>query len=172
MNISFRPLLEKDFPVLLKWLETPHVKAWWDSEVSWSLEKVTAKYESYVSQYKLEKGHRRPIFSYIIVVDGCDAGYIQYYRARDFLTVPDSLCLPLDLAALDMYVAEVGLLGKGVGSSALSQFIKEVVCNTFTATLVTPDKHNVGAIACYKKAGFQLVSAQVIPNEAWLLYES
>ena len=46
------------------------------------------------------------------------------------------------------------------------------VCNTFTTALATPDKYNVGAIAFYKKAGFQLVSAQVIPNEAWLLYDS
>lgn len=87
------------------------------------------------------------------------------------MTVPDLPCLPLDLAAIDMYVGEDDMLGKGVGSSALSQFTKEVVFNTFKAALVTPDKNNAGAIACYQKAGFRLVLTQEIPNEFWLIYE-
>lgn len=29
MTITFEPLHESHFPLLLKWLETPHVKKWW-----------------------------------------------------------------------------------------------------------------------------------------------
>lgn len=51
MTISFRSLFEQDFPLLLKWLETPHVKTWWDSEVAWTIDKINQKYSSYVNQY-------------------------------------------------------------------------------------------------------------------------
>lgn len=32
MNINFVPLADSHFPLLLKWLEMPHVKLWWDME--------------------------------------------------------------------------------------------------------------------------------------------
>ncbi len=47
-HISFRSLSEQDFSLLLKWLETPHVKTWWDSDVVWTIDKITRKYGSYV----------------------------------------------------------------------------------------------------------------------------
>ncbi|NBO24779.1 MAG: aminoglycoside adenylyltransferase, partial [Chlamydiae bacterium] len=30
MKITFAPLAESHFSLLLKWLESPHVKKWWD----------------------------------------------------------------------------------------------------------------------------------------------
>jgi len=33
MNTTFQPLAISHFPLLLQWLETPHVKAWWDQDV-------------------------------------------------------------------------------------------------------------------------------------------
>ena len=83
MTIAFRNLSEHDFPLLLKWLETPHVKRWWDSEVVWTLDKITQKYSSYVKQYKIENGKKRSIFAFIIVLDDQPIGYIQYYDACD-----------------------------------------------------------------------------------------
>lgn len=60
MTISFRRLSEQDFPLLLKWLETPHVKIWWDSDVVWAMDKIIQKYGSYVNQYKIENGKKNP----------------------------------------------------------------------------------------------------------------
>jgi len=40
MIITFKPLQETHFPLLLKWLETPHVKQWWDEDVVWTLELI------------------------------------------------------------------------------------------------------------------------------------
>ncbi len=34
MTIAFRNLSEHDFPLLLKWLEIPHVKMWWDQQLT------------------------------------------------------------------------------------------------------------------------------------------
>ena len=55
MNIIFKPLGEADFPLLLKWLEKSHVKAWWDPDILWTLELIKEKYSDYVKGYKIEK---------------------------------------------------------------------------------------------------------------------
>jgi hypothetical protein len=44
MKITFIPLQESHFPLLLKWLEAPHVKAWWDQDVHWNLELIKEKF--------------------------------------------------------------------------------------------------------------------------------
>lgn len=47
MNIAFKPLTKSDFPLLLKWLEAPHVKAWWDQEIKYDLVLVKEKFGSH-----------------------------------------------------------------------------------------------------------------------------
>ncbi|MCX4083861.1 GNAT family N-acetyltransferase [Rickettsia hoogstraalii] len=54
MHINFTPLSTSHFSLLLKWLEMPHVKLWWDEDIKWSLELIEQKYSSYVRGYKLE----------------------------------------------------------------------------------------------------------------------
>ena len=56
-HIKFKKLAENDLPLLLKWLETPHVKYWWDSDIVWNMEKINAKYLDYVKGYKTLKLH-------------------------------------------------------------------------------------------------------------------
>ena len=41
--LSFRPLVTTDFPLLLEWLQRPHVKEWWNDGED-TLEKVAASY--------------------------------------------------------------------------------------------------------------------------------
>jgi len=169
MKISFCKLSVNDFPIILKWLETPHVKAWWDTHISWNLEKITEKYQSYVAGFKLEGGERKTIFAYIIAAQGRDVGYIQYYSAHDFLMIPNTPSFQGALAAIDFYIGESDLLGHGIGSHALSQFMDEVVFKHFDAALVTPDIKNIAAIGCYQKAGFIPVLEQEEKNELWLI---
>lgn len=39
-HITFCPLKEQHLTHLLEWLETPHVKAWWEQDISWTTELV------------------------------------------------------------------------------------------------------------------------------------
>lgn len=41
--LSFRPLIEADYPTLLEWLQRPHIKKWWDDGDD-TLEKVVEHY--------------------------------------------------------------------------------------------------------------------------------
>ncbi|MGX6960355.1 MAG: hypothetical protein ACIPMY_03825 [Rickettsia endosymbiont of Pentastiridius leporinus] len=36
MNINFIPLTISHFSLLLKWLNMPHVKLWWDEDIKWT----------------------------------------------------------------------------------------------------------------------------------------
>ncbi len=168
--ISFRNLSEQDFPLLLKWLETPHVKTWWDNEVVWTLDKITQKYSSYVNQYKIENGKKKSIFAFIIVLDEQSIGYIQYYDAYDFLCVPANKAFDFQRsAAIDFYLGEESILGQGLGSVALKQFVQNIVFQQFDTALVTPDIKNVSAIACYQKAGFMTFLTKEEAHELWLI---
>ncbi|AMV14877.1 GNAT family N-acetyltransferase [Legionella pneumophila serogroup 1] len=170
MTISFRSLSEQDFPFLLKWLETPHVKTWWDSEVVWTIDKITQKYSSYVNQYKIENGKEKSIFAFIILLDEQPIGYIQYYDARDFLPLPVSKTFDFKKsAAIDFYLGEKSILGQGVGSVALKQFVQNIVFQQFDTALVTPDIKNHSAIACYQKAGFIPCLTKEETNELWFI---
>lgn len=72
MTITFKPLHESHFPLLLKWLESPHIKKWWpgdrsllsteasaqvdsvggDQDVTYTIELVREKYSSPVSSLR------------------------------------------------------------------------------------------------------------------------
>src|SRR3990167_4443213 len=129
MTITFQPLQESHFPLLLKWLKTPHVKAWWDPDVKWTLELIKEKFGSYVQGYKLEQGVKKPFQAYVICMDDVPMGYIQLYNAHDFpRNYPDGLEeLPASLAALDIFIGEEAFLGKGLGSRIMKQFLAEYV---------------------------------------------
>ncbi|MGQ3888540.1 GNAT family N-acetyltransferase [Legionella sp. CNM-1927-20] len=169
MIISFRALKNYDFPLLLKWLQTPHVRTWWDSDIHWNLALIEEKYATYVNGYKEINNHQEPLYAYIIEFNHQDIGYIQYYNAHRFIKDNYLAKLPTSLAAIDMYIGEPSALNKGLGSQALSLFIEEFIFPKFEAVLVTPDLKNQQAIACYRKAGFKPIYEHIKNHELWLL---
>tara|TARA_Y100000992_G_C21186583_1_gene453468 strand:+ start:603 stop:752 length:150 start_codon:yes stop_codon:yes gene_type:complete len=46
MKISFKPLSVAHFENLLKWLQQPHVKKWWDTDVNYTKEAIQEKFMS------------------------------------------------------------------------------------------------------------------------------
>lgn len=114
MHLSFEPLKESHFPLMLKWLQSPHVQQWWprtsqpeiqtenSAEADYTLEDIKAKYSSYVKGYKSVDGARKPIQGFIIQVEQASIGYIQIYQAYDFPRSKPLLGLPQSLGAFDM----------------------------------------------------------------------
>jgi aminoglycoside 6'-N-acetyltransferase len=100
MTITFKPLHESHFPLLLKWLETQHVKKWWDQDVTYTMELVRKKYSSYIKGYKLVDGQQKPIQAFIIHNNQNPVGYIQIYNAYDFPRSKSLLGLPENLGPL------------------------------------------------------------------------
>ncbi|NSM56908.1 acetyltransferase [Wolbachia endosymbiont of Atemnus politus] len=159
--ITFKALSEEHFALLLKWLETSHVKKWWDKDINWTPKLIQEKYGNYVKGFKrLELKTRiieKPIYGFIINCDGADIGYIQYYNKHDFPPEQNynTLGLPESCAAIDWYIGELNYIGKGIGLQVLNIFLNEFVFKIFKNAFVDPDTANVCAIRAYEKVGFR-----------------
>jgi aminoglycoside 6'-N-acetyltransferase len=154
MHITFESLQSHHLPLLIKWLKIPHVKAFWDQDVSWTLELIQEKYGLYIDGYKLEQGAKKAIYAYVILVDGLEVGYIQYYNAYDFPRNELLNDLPENLAAFDIFIGEEDYVGKGIGPMAIELFCNQYIFKEFDYCLSDPDMANLRAIKAYKKAGF------------------
>ncbi len=164
MNITFKPLNESHFPLMLKWLETPHVKKWWpadrsfsaggDQDVTYTLELVREKYSSYVKGYKLVDGQQKPIQGFIIHNNQNPVGYIQIYNANDFPRSKPLSGLPENLGAFDIFIGEEGVFGQGIGSLAIKKFLEEYAFFNYRYIFVDPEFRNQTAVTSFEKAGF------------------
>jgi len=171
MIITFNPLQEVHFSLLLKWLETPHVKGWWDQDIQWTHELIKEKFGSYVQGYKVEQGIKKPIQAYIIYIDDVPIGYIQLYNAYDF-SREDNIALtglPNSLAALDIFIGEEDYAGKGLGAHIMKQFLAEYVDPSYEACFVDPDTANIKAIRVYEKAGFKKIKSIKEETVTWMV---
>lgn len=171
IRITFIPLQESHFPLLLKWLKTHHVKAWWDQDVQWTPELIKKRFETYVHGYKILKNIKKPMHSFIICRDGNEIGYIQYYGAYDFPREQGYVIeeLPRNMASLDIFIEEQDAVGKGLGPLLLLQFLKEHIDPLYEACFVDPDTANVQAIRAYEKAGFKAVKTVNEGAITWLV---
>ncbi len=173
MKITFEPLRKGHFPLLLKWLETPHVKAWWDPDAQWTLELIKEKYGSYVQGYKVDQGLKKPIQAYIIYGENDPIGYVQVYNAHDFPREDNASLaeLPNSLAALDIFIGEEVFLGKGLASRIMKQFLADYVDPHYNACFVDPDTANIRAIRAYEKAGFKKIKMVENGSIMWMVRE-
>jgi aminoglycoside 6'-N-acetyltransferase len=163
MNISFKILQKHHFPLLLKWLNSPHVQQFWDTGTQWTEELIEEKYGTYVQGYKLVNGVKKKMSAFIILWDERPVGYVQYYDAWDFPrdgydleeVLKGTLFERMKLAALDIFIGEEDAIGKGVGVKAMQELLEKHILTEFEGCLVDPDLANVSAIRAYEKAGFK-----------------
>lgn len=167
-NITFEHLNESHFSLLLKWLETPHVKKWWDQEVNYTIDLVRAKYSSYVEDYKQVGMVNKPIHAYIINVEQNPIGYIQIYNAYDFPRSEPLLDLPQNLGVFDIFIGEEKYLGQNLGSKAIVEFLN-LHCSNYDHIFADPALENIAAIKCYEKAGFKKIIKQQTQDTVWML---
>lgn len=168
MNITFEKLMPSHFVLLLKWLETPHVKAWWDQDINWTMELIEEKYSPYVAGYKLDDGEAKELQAYIIYADQIPIGYIQLYDAYNFPRNPPlTAALPESLAAFDIFIGESDYVNKGVGSNVLKLFLDQYATPEFEYTFADPEIDNIAAIKAYTKAGFKI--ADTVNDEVIML---
>lgn len=74
MTITFTPLTREHLPLMLTWLQAPHVKQWWDRHMNWTIEKVEQKFGTYCEGFKVVDGGKRPIYAFVIELDSKPIG--------------------------------------------------------------------------------------------------
>lgn len=168
MNLTFNPLHPSHFPLLLKWLETPHIKKWWDQEVIYTPNLVKEKYGDYVKGYKQIDGINKPIKAYIICMNDCPIGYIQLYNAYDFPRDKKLTDLPKNLGTFDIFIGDEKYLGQNIGSQAIEKFLS-LYTNNYSYLFVDPYLGNIAAIKAYDKAGFKAIRVLSKERSVWML---
>lgn len=171
MTISFDPLHELHFPLLLKWLEMLHVKKWWDQDVRYTLELVKEKFGKYIHGIDLSKHSDNKTYAYIICSDREMIGYIQAYNAHHFAHENglDLSTISGSVSGVDLFIGESQFLHKGWGASILNEFEKQVLTSHFDWCLIDPATVNVSAIKAFTKAGFKVFEQFQTQSTTWMI---
>jgi RimJ/RimL family protein N-acetyltransferase len=146
---DFRPLSSDELPLLRRWLEMPHIRAWWgDPETELA----------YIRDMVEGRDTTRP---FIFSVDGEPMGYIQYWFIGDHQNAtwiadhPWLAELPSDAVGVDLSMGYPGKLSQGIGSAALRAFTEWLVGQGCRTIIIDPDLENSRAVRAYEKAGFR-----------------
>lgn len=171
MTITFDRLNELHFPLLLKWLKTPHVKKWWDQDVIYTMDLVCEKFGKHTHLIALSNNSNYKTFAYIICLNKVEIGYIQAYNAADFAknngldlsSIHGSIC------GVDLFIGEAKFLHCGMGSKILNEFERQILAPHFEWCLIDPAKDNLSAIKAFEKAGFQISDQFQSSNNIWMI---
>ncbi len=157
-HISFRPMRHADLPMLQRWLQLPHVDAFWREP--FDLAGVVAKYGPQIDGVE-------PTHMFVIEYDGRAVGWIQWYRWSDYAAHAAQLGAELTTAGVDLAIGEVEMVGRGIGSAALALFIERVVFTdkSVSTCICDPEERNTRSLRAFEKAGFKIERTIVLQGE-------
>jgi aminoglycoside 6'-N-acetyltransferase len=143
VRYDFRPLAATDLPMLRRWLSTLHVREWWGDPDE---------------QYALVAGDlpSPAMEQFIVTVDDRPFGYVQ---TCDLASWPDPAFAdqPPGTRAIDQFIGEAEMLGKGHGAGFVRAFVDRLQAAGIPRVITDPDPANRRAVRAYEKAGFRSV---------------
>ncbi len=136
--VRYRP---EHWPLLHDWLCRPHVARWWGDPVE-ALASVT---------------HHPQAEHALISANGRPVGYVCWRRlSAEEAGAADLTALPPDHVDVDILIGDPDLLGKGIGSVALSLVFDQLRLEGIPSVGVGTDGDNHRARRAFEKAGFKL----------------
>ncbi|QND67361.1 acetyltransferase [Mesorhizobium loti] len=140
MLYDFRPVTEKDLPMIAGWLAEPHVAEWWDDP-----ETEIAGIREHIDSISVE-----PL---IVELDGKPIAYLQSYdpHLEDDHPYADQ---PFGTLGIDLSIGRPELIGLGHGSAIVHQFVEQLFEEGVPRVIIDPHPDNGRAIRAYEKAGF------------------
>jgi RimJ/RimL family protein N-acetyltransferase len=147
--IFFRPLARTDFQLLLRWLNEPHVTAWWHEPLN--LEQIEAKYGPRIDGTE-------PTHVFLIECEQRPIGWIQWYRWADYPQHARQLGAEPTSAGLDLAIGESEMIGKEIGPGAIQKFAAKIFADPEISGILTdPEENNERSLRAFQKAGFQVI---------------
>ena len=158
-HLNFVPLTEKDFHLLLDWLNKPHVRTFYQPEAI-SLSKIKQKYKN---RLFLNSSVR----CYITMFKQIPIGYIQTYLIDDHPDFARVIGITKG-ATIDFYIGETSYLQKGLGWLIELKFLKEILFTIFPVQkcYICHKKANANASKTSRKAGFHYIKDAVEENKS------
>lgn len=150
-RVSFRPMNENDFALMLKWLTDERVLEYYDGR--------DKKYTEETIREKYSKQREYEFYRVIIEYDSVPIGYAQVYRVQGELF--EEYGYPKTdekIYAMDQFIGEPDYWNRGIGTEycrVACQYLKEEL--GADAVILDPHKSNPRAIRAYEKAGFKIL---------------
>ena len=158
MRIAFRRLTAADLPLLHEWLQREHVRRWWNEHET---------YEQVVEHFLPAIEGREPTDLYAILGNARPVGFIQSYRVWDQPEYRELVEVEEGVGGVDLFLADPALIGRGLGTKVLQQFVSDVVFANADvhACIADPDAENHASLRAFEKAGFRVVREFVDPED-------
>lgn len=140
---DFRPVTEKDLPMIAGWLAMPHLAEWWNDP-----ETEIAEIRDHIDSISVE-----PL---IVELDGKAIAYLQSYdpHLEDDHPYADQ---PFGTLGIDLSIGPSELVGIGHGSAIVRQFVEDLFEEGVPRIIIDPNPANFRAIRAYEKAGFRAI---------------
>ncbi len=129
VTFSFARMTLDDLRLLHRWLQEPHVRAFYDREPQ-TLEGVAANYRDKI------RGDE-PTEPYIASLDATPIGYLQTYRFADYPDYARAIDVGSAAAGVDMLIGEPAYAHRGLGAPLLRQFVDDVVWHAHVLLFAT-----------------------------------
>jgi aminoglycoside 6'-N-acetyltransferase len=149
VTVDFRPMTRDDLPTYVDWQHTPHARQWF-----------------HAGRMDLAEAERRygpridgdvPIRMWVIRLGGRDVGMLQDYRVGDNDEYAAKTGDP-DAAAFDYLIGDPDLVGRGIGTRMVGQFLRERLRPAYPDAprfLASPDHRNRASLRLLDKLGFR-----------------
>ena len=138
-NYTFRPLTEGDLPLMGRWLNTAHVKAWWPGA-----ETQIARMQDYLKMQEMT----------MIVVGLINRpfAYLQEHDARSF-AMPQFADLPRGARVMSTFVGDTDFMGQGHSVGYIEARVRDLRLR-YPQVAVGPNSTDTRAISIFRQAGF------------------
>lgn len=137
----FRQCVKEDLAMLDIWLRAPEVVRWWGNPEE--------------QARLLEEDLDEPGMTMRIVsLHGRPFAYAQHYEVHTW-PQPHFECLPRGSRAIDSFIGEADMVGKGHGSAFLRLLAEQLIDEGAPLVAIDPHLDNFRARRAYQKAGFR-----------------
>lgn len=146
--IVFRPMTREDFGLLAKWLDALQVKEWWKEPST--LEAIEKKYGPRIVGKSATK-------CFITLINNKPVGLVQAYWVGDYKDYAEAVNLD-ESVAIDWFIGEEGLIGKGLGPQIASAFVAKIIGRHYTEAkfvVASPSINNSRSISALQNTGFE-----------------
>jgi aminoglycoside 6'-N-acetyltransferase len=138
---AFRRARRQDLILLRSWLRTPDVRPWWGDP------------EEQIALLEEDLNDPRMVMR-IVSHQGRPFAYVQDYDAHAW-SQAHFTHLPPGSRAIDAFIGEPDMIGRGHGSTFLRLLAERLVAEGAPVVAVDPDVENLRARRAYERAGFR-----------------
>lgn len=154
-ELTLRPMVADDLPLLVGWLAEQQVQRWWAEDPASAVDRYAPELASGITTYQ------------IAMVDGAAIGMIQSYPIAAYYEFVDELAEAgvevLDGAwSIDYLIGEPAMRGRGLGVQMIRQAVAGVWEHPSASCIVVPvHADNAASCAALRAVGFAQLPGEI-----------